>query len=133
SDNGSSPSPLKMNVSTASKPRRASRPRRCSTISSSQQQQPYSRTLKSPKSHFCSYPNCHRSFTRKFNLTSHIQAAHSSVRPFTCPDCPATFARKHDLRRHGASLHTCGPHRFKCAGEGCGMTFARSDALKRHL
>ncbi|KNC98720.1 uncharacterized protein SPPG_06398 [Spizellomyces punctatus DAOM BR117] len=88
---------------------------------------------KAKKIHTCPLPNCNRTFTRKFNLTSHIQAAHSGLRPFVCPHCKTTFARKHDLRRHIASLHTAGPHPFRCPGAGCTMTFARSDALKRHL
>ncbi|TPX72721.1 hypothetical protein SpCBS45565_g00385 [Spizellomyces sp. 'palustris'] len=91
------------------------------------------RPTKAKKIHTCPLPDCNRTFTRKFNLTSHIQAAHSGLRPFVCPHCKTTFARKHDLRRHIASLHTAGPHPFRCPGAGCTMTFARSDALKRHL
>ena len=44
--------------------------------------------------------------------------------------CAATFSRKHDLRRHMRSLHSEDrPHH--CAH--CNLSFARSDALKRHL
>ncbi|KAJ3037611.1 hypothetical protein HDV00_001499 [Rhizophlyctis rosea] len=90
------------------------------------------------RTHICPYyPTCPKAYTRRFNLTSHILSTHTNTRPFPCPHCPSDqqlrFARKHDLNRHIASVHEEAPHKYRCLEEGCGMTFARSDALKRHL
>ncbi|ODV89975.1 hypothetical protein CANCADRAFT_43665 [Tortispora caseinolytica NRRL Y-17796] len=82
-------------------------------------------------------PNCEASFTRKYNLNSHM-LTHTKDRPFKCKYCTKEFTRAHDRRRHEL-LHE-GVKRFHCGGElsdggkwGCGATFARSDALARHL
>ncbi|KAJ3193813.1 Metallothionein expression activator [Irineochytrium annulatum] len=77
----------------------------------------------------CPEPGCEKTFTRRYNLQSHLRC-HSGERPFRCDFCPATFSRKHDLRRHTRSLHSEErPH--LCMH--CSLSFARSDALKRHL
>ncbi|KAJ3047636.1 hypothetical protein HK097_011351, partial [Rhizophlyctis rosea] len=57
-----------------------------------------------PRTHTC--PHCPKSYTRAFNLNTHILSTHSHLRPFPCPHCPlhpttghpkTMFARKHDL------------------------------------
>lgn len=53
----------------------------------------------------------------------------TSKRPFTCDLCSFSFNRHHDLKRH-RETHT-GEKPFFCNG-GCGKTFTRKDALKRH-
>ncbi|EED77058.1 predicted protein, partial [Postia placenta Mad-698-R] len=50
-------------------------------------------------------------------------------RPFSCDMCALSFNRQHDLKRH-RDTHT-GEKPFQCNG-GCGKTFTRKDALKRH-
>ena len=53
----------------------------------------------------------------------------SPVRPYSCDLCALSFNRQHDLKRH-RETHT-GEKPHLCNG-GCGKTFTRKDALKRH-
>ena len=53
----------------------------------------------------------------------------SQARPYACDICQLAFNRQHDLKRH-RETHT-GEKPYLCNG-GCGKTFTRKDALKRH-
>ncbi|KAK9719852.1 DNA-binding transcription factor [Basidiobolus ranarum] len=75
----------------------------------------------------CAFPGCPKSFSRQYNLTSHMRS-HSNLRPYSCGFCPRSFARKHDLQRH-TRLHT-GSRPYECIA--CCKGFPRSDALSRH-
>ncbi|KAJ1565869.1 hypothetical protein HK096_008247 [Nowakowskiella sp. JEL0078] len=76
-------------------------------------------------------PQCSRSFTRRFNLQTHLETHQPNrIRQHHCDECPKSFARIHDLKRH-QNIHT-NPNSFVCPSL-CGKTFSRKDALTRHL
>eukprot|EP00835_Amoeboradix_gromovi_P003673 NODE_252_length_12846_cov_0.309485.p4 type:complete len:227 gc:universal NODE_252_length_12846_cov_0.309485:8919-9599(+) len=75
----------------------------------------------------CTFPECEKTFTRTYSLKAHLRT-HSTVRPYKCSVCQRSFLRKHDCLRH-IRIHTK-ERPYQCA---CGKSFARQDALKRHL
>ncbi|KAG0095133.1 hypothetical protein BGZ93_006289 [Podila epicladia] len=85
--------------------------------------------LSKPKpQHSCPEPDCDKSFSRLFNLRSHMRT-HSKARPFVCEDCNFAFSRRHDRDRHAKKHLSEKP--YKCIV--CDATFVRQDALVRHL
>lgn len=78
------------------------------------------------KAFTCTYKNCGKKFTRRYNVRSHIQT-HLSDRPFGCSYCPKKFVRQHDLNRH-VKGHLEARH-CQCP---CGKEFARLDAMRKH-
>jgi len=67
------------------------------------------------------------SLSQSISISSQYPATPS--RPFSCDLCALSFNRQHDLKRH-RETHT-GEKPYLCNG-GCGKTFTRKDALKRH-
>ncbi|KAJ3837898.1 hypothetical protein F5878DRAFT_621002 [Lentinula raphanica] len=92
----------------------------------------------------CAAPSCSKTFKQLAHLRTHEHAHHTQStistnsgnatatyeRPFPCtyPSCSASFLRNHDLKRHIKVAHE--RKSFKCGG--CGKTFSRRDAIKRH-
>ncbi|KAG0173854.1 hypothetical protein DFQ28_002561 [Apophysomyces sp. BC1034] len=107
------PKPTKYDLAPKS-PRRYNSERRASRVS--------------PSVFHCQHPGCGKSFTRQYNLTSHMRT-HTSERPFACTSCGRRFARQHDRNRH-EKLHW-GVKPYACPR--CQKPFARQDALNRHL
>lgn len=75
----------------------------------------------------CTFKDCGKKFTRRYNVRSHIQT-HLSDRPFACAYCPKLFVRQHDLNRH-VKAHTL----LKNCRCSCGKVFTRVQGYKKHL
>lgn len=75
----------------------------------------------------CLYPNCGKTFKRRYNIRSHIQT-HLEDRPYPCdyPGCDKAFVRNHDLIRHKKS------HLNKMFSCPCGKKFNNEEMLIQH-
>ncbi|KAK3818701.1 MAG: hypothetical protein J3Q66DRAFT_282632 [Benniella sp.] len=104
-------------------------PSSCSSSSSPKQAKPLTDTIEK-RMHPCTFEGCNKSFTRAFNLRSHLNT-HNGERPHKCPEpgCDWDFVRRHDLDRHVKSKHMANKP-YAC--RQCTSRFGRSDALQRH-
>ncbi|KMU81834.1 hypothetical protein CISG_02850 [Coccidioides immitis RMSCC 3703] len=50
--------------------------------------------------HKCTFGQCTKQFSRKTDLTRHVDSVHEKLRRFGCSECGHRFARQDTLRRH---------------------------------
>ncbi|XP_038212817.1 myeloid zinc finger 1-like, partial [Zerene cesonia] len=75
----------------------------------------------------CPVSGCHKSFTTKTNLTTHLRR-HNGERPFSCPECGKAFRSKNTLNNH-TRIHT-GIKPYVCPT--CGKQFS-TNKLSAHM
>ena len=85
-------------------------------------------------------PHCHRRFTRKAHLVSHV-VAHSDERPYKCPHCEKAYGTGYHLKSHitychrsVVDTHPAAADRvfpFRC-GE-CNESFPEHSMLRKHF
>ena len=71
---------------------------------------------------------CEKSFTRKSDLTRHIQSVHDKIR-YNCNQCNKSFSEKGTLQKHIKSAHE--KVRYNC--KKCDKSFSRKTYLKAHI
>ncbi|KAJ2298000.1 hypothetical protein H4S02_010466 [Coemansia sp. RSA 2611] len=83
------------------------------------------------RSHHCSWPECHKSFTRKSDLKRHYRI-HTNEKPYGCTyaGCGKRFVQKSALTVHLRTHSGEKPH--CCKEPGCGKRFSDSSSLARH-
>jgi hypothetical protein len=74
-------------------------------------------TLSERQVHPCTWPGCERSFTKKGNLSVHIQSVHVKVRNYVC----GTFDLSKSVKVAGWD------------GEGCGAALTSKSTLENHV
>lgn len=77
----------------------------------------------------CPWDDCHKTFTRKSDLSRHVQI-HRNERPHQCSQCGKAFIQRSALTVHFRT-HT-GEKPFKCPFQNCGKAFSDSSSLARH-
>ncbi|KAF5593766.1 zinc finger C2H2-type integrase DNA-binding protein [Fusarium subglutinans] len=107
----------------------------CSLVEPEREEQDQLRSRERGRPRQFSCPHCPKVYTKRYNLTSHLQS-HTDRRPFPCSLCIKAFARMGDLIRH---QKTHGKKEYVCKGVltngakwGCGKAFSRADTLKTH-
>merc|ERR1712228_277245 len=86
------------------------------------------RTHTGERPYVCSYGECQKRFTTKYNLDRHIKR-HLGIKNHKCSHCNKTFVTKHDLTKH-IRTHT-GEKPFEC--KHCKQRFTTSTNLSRHI
>ncbi|CAF1236209.1 unnamed protein product, partial [Rotaria sp. Silwood1] len=80
--------------------------------------------------HFCTHPDCNKTFTNKSALAKH-KLTHSQDRKHICPKCNKGFKRLDHLNGHMLTHEEEKPH--KCRVPNCNRTYCDARSLKRHI
>jgi len=65
----------------------------------------------------CPYQTCHKVFSSRYNLNTHVKVHHLQVKRFPCPLCGRCFGYKHTMRKHQATHRAGRRSREELLGE----------------
>lgn len=101
-----------------------------SSLSYYKQHQETHKQESSGESFICTFSDCHKKFTNRFSLRSHLSAVHSE-RKFFCNKCPSAFKNQQSLKVHSLK-HSNGESKlFQC--HICGMSTKYRQHFQDHV
>ncbi|KAH9581177.1 hypothetical protein MS3_00008394 [Schistosoma haematobium] len=95
-------------------------------------------STKELRKYHCTYPECNKSYTRRYRLNLHI-STHTDTGPISCdtPKCNVKCFSEEDLKRHKLSQHSSvdkdSRRRHACTFPGCSRSYSELNRLEEHL
>ncbi|CAH8614547.1 unnamed protein product [Schistosoma margrebowiei] len=95
-------------------------------------------STKELRKYHCTYPECNKSYTRRYRLNLHI-STHLITDPISCdaPNCNVKCFSEEDLKRHKLSQHSSVDNhprrRHICTFPGCSRSYSELNRLEEHL
>ncbi|CAH8611387.1 unnamed protein product [Schistosoma bovis] len=95
-------------------------------------------STKELRKYHCTYPECNKSYTRRYRLNLHI-STHTDTGPISCdtPNCNVKCFSEEDLKRHKLSQHSSvdkdSRRRHACTFPGCSRSYSELNRLEEHL
>uniref|UniRef100_A0AC35TJH9 C2H2-type domain-containing protein n=1 Tax=Rhabditophanes sp. KR3021 TaxID=114890 RepID=A0AC35TJH9_9BILA len=81
----------------------------------------------------CTYPHCHKAYSRLENLKTHLRT-HTGERPYICEyvGCKKAFSNASDRAKHMNRTHS-DKKPYECQQSGCKKAYTDPSSLRKHI